>query len=175
MIQELFTERLRMRPFKKDDAQLIFMLDSDPAVMQYLGGDVMKAPEEAKKVIDYLLEQYQQFGIARYAVELKSSGEFIGWAGLKYMDQELNGHINFYDLGYRFCSAHWGKGYATEAAKAWLDYADGEGRLSPVSAYISAGHLASQNVLIKCGFQLGEQFHDGFDLCTWLSRSPIHP
>jgi len=48
--------------------------------------------------------------------------EGIGWAGLKYFREPLNKHVNFYELGYRFKRKHWGKGFATEASTAILDY-----------------------------------------------------
>ncbi|MGB1031665.1 MAG: GNAT family N-acetyltransferase [Flavobacteriales bacterium] len=172
MIQSLNSERLVMRPFQQNEAALILRLDSDPKVMKYLGLQVMTEIEEAQKVIDALLTQYKAFGIGRYVVELKETGEFIGWAGLKYMDKPINSYQGHYDLGYRFSAAHWGKGYATEAAKAWLELADGEAQLAPVHAYTDENHQASQHVLLKCGFSLGGRFHDGFGWCRWLNRTP---
>jgi len=170
MISELTTERLIMRPFKEKEAHLIFELDSNPKVMEHLGIATMKNIEEGAKVIESLIAQYKDHGIGRYVVELKETGEFIGWAGLKYMPELINDHQNHYDLGYRFSSKHWGRGYATEASKAWLEYADGIGQMSPIHAYTAEGHVASQQVLLKCGFELAGRFHDGLGWCTWLNR-----
>ena len=110
MISELTTERLIMRPFKEKEAHLIFELDSNPKVMEHLGIATMKNIEEGAKVIESLIAQYKDHGIGRYVVELKETGEFIGWAGLKYMPELINDHQNHYDLGYRFSSKHWGRG-----------------------------------------------------------------
>ena len=53
---------------------------------------------------------------------LRATGEFMGWAGLKLVSGPINGHHNFYDIGYRFRPAFWGRGYGYEAAQAWLTH-----------------------------------------------------
>ena len=61
--------------------------------------------------------------IGRFATVLKETNEFIGWTGIKYIDDHVeNGNTNFYDYGYRLAEKFWGKGYATEASIAWLTY-----------------------------------------------------
>ena len=66
--------------------------------------------------------QYQQIGIARWAVVDKATNECVGWSGLRYFNNTVNNHQNFYELGYRFKKKHWGKGFATESSIAILDY-----------------------------------------------------
>jgi len=146
------TERLLMRPLNMNDADALYKLDSDPLVMKYLGNRPVSNLDEVNVYLKSILKQYETYGIGRWAVIEKSTGEMIGWAGLKFMNEETNGHEDFYDVGYRFRPEFWGKGYATEATNAWIDYA--KNHLNKHTLYASAHteNIASQNVLKKCGF-----------------------
>ncbi len=63
-------------------------------------------------------------GIGRWAMERKEDGAFMGWCGIKLVnDRPTNGRLNYYDIGYRMLPAYWGKGYAFEAAAACKAYA----------------------------------------------------
>ena len=117
------TPRLILREMVPEDEQGIFELDSDPEVHKYLGNRPITRREEAQASILYIRKQYKENGIGRWAVELKESREFIGWCGLKYInDMEINGQINVHDVGYRYIRRFWGKGYGYEAAQVSLDY-----------------------------------------------------
>ncbi|MEZ5054471.1 MAG: GNAT family N-acetyltransferase [Chitinophagales bacterium] len=92
------------------------------AVHLYIENNPVKSIDEITKVIKQLKEQYIKNGIARWAVVDKTTNECVGWSGLKYSNQTINNHTNFYDLGYRFKRKHWGKGFATESSIAILNY-----------------------------------------------------
>ena len=115
------TERLILRPIKASDAKDLFELDSNPKVHKYLGNNPVKHIDECKTYITSIQQQYKDYGMGRIAVVKKDTQEFIGWAGIKY-EQNLRKEFNYYDLGYRLKEQFWGKGYATEAALASLDY-----------------------------------------------------
>ncbi len=121
--------------------------------IEFLGKNPIKTIEEAQKVIDFVRLQYQENGIGRWAVLLKENHEFIGWAGLKLVKEEINGHKDFYDLGYRFIKNFWQKGYGYEAAKACLDYAFTEMHLKNVYAHAMIGNEGSKRILKKIGMQ----------------------
>ena len=72
------------------------------------------------------------------AVELKSNGCFIGWAGIK-IEHNVNGHESFVDLGYRFLPEHWDNGYATEASSALLTFGFDILKLDKICAYAETG------------------------------------
>ncbi len=142
----LETERLYLREFTIDDAQLLIDLNSDIDVTRYTGDGLVKDIDEAKRILtDIILPQYKN-KIGRWAVHLKSTDEFIGWCGLKYLVE-----TNELDLGYRFFKIHWGKGYATESARAVNDYGVNTLKLTSIVARAAKANVASINVIKKMG------------------------
>ena len=142
------TERLILRTFTLDDAQLLVDLNSNPEVLKYLH-ELPVNEEKAQKVLqEIILPQYKLYNHGRWAVHLKSSGEFIGWCGLKFVKER-----NEIDLGYRFFQQYWGKGYATEAAKATLEYGFQVLSLKHIMAMAHLENIGSQNVIRKCGMK----------------------
>jgi RimJ/RimL family protein N-acetyltransferase len=162
----LETERLFFREFLPSDADVLFELDSDPAVVQYAGDRPLAHIDQAGQRIESVLRHYRDFGIGRWAAVLKETNEFIGWAGLKYI-KELNGRKDNYDLGYRLLKRHWGKGYGTESAKAVISYGFDEMKLIRISAYADVGHVASLKILEKCGLKYTNTFMGEDNFCAW--------
>ena len=152
MKNSIETERLLLRPLLAEDADGMFALDSDPEVHRFLGNQPIQSKEEAVSVIAFVQEQYESLGIGRWAVLEKSSGEFLGWSGLKKITEPFLGMPFYYDLGYRFRTQYWGKGFATEAAKAWVNEGFHTLQLTELFASTHLENHASAGVLIKCGF-----------------------
>lgn len=170
MIDYIETERLILRTFKSSDVENIFKLDSNKEVHKYLGGKPIKTMEEAEKIISFFHLQYKERGIGRFATLEKSSGRFIGWAGLKLNEGEkemLNGYTNFIDIGYRFIPEFCGKGYATEAAKASLEFGFRALNYTTIfgAAYIE--NKASNKVLKKIRLNFINQFDFKDVKCNW--------
>lgn len=153
----LETQRLYFRELVASDAEAMFEMDSDPEVHLYLGNNPLKTIDEVYPVIENLQWQYKEFGMARMAVILKETNEFLGWAGLK-RERNLPDRGIFTDLGYRFLKKHWGKGYATEAAKAFVQYGFGVMKLEKINAYADVPNLASRKALEKAGLKHIENF-----------------
>lgn len=160
------SQRLLFRELQPSDADAMFELDADPEVVKYVGMPPLTHIDQTRNMIEAIRKQYQEFGIGRWAVILKETGAFIGWAGLKYID-ELNGRKDNYDLGYRFLTRHWGKGYGTESAQTFIDFGFNEMKLDRISAYVDMENVASQKILEKCGLQFTNTFMDEGDLCGW--------
>jgi RimJ/RimL family protein N-acetyltransferase len=160
------TERLFLRELLPSDADVMFELDSDSAVVQYAGDKPLTHIDQARQRIESVMQEYQDFGIGRWAAVLKETNEFIGWAGLKYI-KELNGRKENYDLGYRFLKRHWRKGFATESAKALISYGFEEMKLTRISAHVNVDHVASVKILEKCGLKFTNTFMGEDDLCAW--------
>src|SRR5581483_10328512 len=118
----LETERLLIREIRTTDEQGMFELDSDSRVHQYLGGHPFTDIQQTRELIISIQQQYAEYGIARWAVIKKEDGAFVGWTGFRFITETINHHSNYYDFGYRLCSKYWGQGYATESAKAALQY-----------------------------------------------------
>ncbi len=167
MTIHLETERLLLRELVASDADRLFLLDSNPEVMKYVGMKPLKKVEETLEVIKMIRQQYADNGIGRFAVVEKSSGLLIGWCGLKFISYEINGHQNIYELGYRLLPEFWGKGYATESAKAWLEYGFGNRGTDIIYAYVDIENTASVHTLEKLGFKNKGNFEDSGDICTW--------
>lgn len=167
------TERLILRELVVSDAKGFFEMDSNPAVHKYLGLSPIDTIDEAIARINMVRQQYEEFGIGRWAIEEKSSGEFVGWSGLKFINTEVNNRTNFYDVGYRLCERFWGKGYATESAKAAIDYGFVNLNLDEIIGIANVHNKKSIHALQKCGLKFIEQFN--FELwntqCEWLSIS----
>lgn len=146
MIIKLETPRLYLREFTIEDAQLLIDLNSNPNVTRYTGDGPVKDIEEAKRILtDIIFPQYKN-KMGRWAVHLKSNDEFIGWCGLKFIAEE-----NEIDLGYRFYENYWGKGYASESAKAVLEYGVNTLKLKNIIARAAKDNAASINVIKKLG------------------------
>ena len=165
------TERLILREIRPSDLEAFFEMDSNPAVHQYLGNSPIKTREEAADIIQSIRQQYLDYGIGRWAAIEKSSGNFIGWSGLKFITVLENKHINFHDVGYRFIPKYWGKGYATESAKAALQYGFITLNLKEIIGIAHAENTASRKALEKCGLQFIEPFEWRDLPCDWLKIS----
>jgi [ribosomal protein S5]-alanine N-acetyltransferase len=163
----LETERLILREMLPTDAEAMFRLDSNPNVVRYLGNKPFKSIDESINLIKYVRKQYTDNGIGRFAVVLKETDEMIGWAGIKFVTDIENDRTNFYDLGYRLLEEHWGKGYASEATKAWLDYFFQTMKLPVLVANINVNNLESNKIVKKFGFQIISTFYYEDIHCNW--------
>ncbi|MBY8886628.1 GNAT family N-acetyltransferase [Streptomyces sp. PTM05] len=145
----LETERLTLRRFTTDDADLLIELDSDPAVMRYLTGGVATAPETVReRYLPNILAGYEKWGggLGLFAAEEKDGGAFIGWFILRPEDR-----LDEVELGYRLRRAAWGKGYATEGSEALLAKAFRELGVRMVWAETMTVNQGSRNVMKKLG------------------------
>ena len=166
------TERLLMRELLPTDDAGMFELDSNPEVHVYLGKTPVKSIEESREAIAHIRQQYLENGIGRWAVILKETGEFIGWSGLK-LEKNVNGYKTFYDLGYRFIQKHWGKGYAFESAKAFVDFGFTEMKLPVINAYTDSDNLNSRKILEKVGMKFVNSFElDGTEEVWYELKNP---
>ena len=162
------TPRLVLRDMLPEDVDAMFELDSDPEVVRYIGIKPVTNKEEVAAMIEFVRRQYEENGIGRWVAVEKAGGQVIGWSGLKFITKPENNQNHFYDVGYRLLRKHWGKGYATESAKAALQYGFEVMKLNEIIGTVHAENVASQNVLKKCGLKYIEDFmHDDFK-CHWM-------
>ncbi|WP_343695227.1 GNAT family N-acetyltransferase [Flavobacterium sp.] len=161
------TERLLLRELLLSDVEGMFELDSNPNVHIYLGNKPVTTIEESKAQIENIQQQYKDFGTGRWAVILKETNEFIGWSGIKFITNEINNHQNFYEIGYRFIEKHWNKGYATEAGKAFINYAFSEMKVDAIYAYADEGNQNSRKILEKLGLQFVNSFEYEGEIEVW--------
>lgn len=165
------TERLLLRTFTKDDAQLIYELNLNPEVIRYTG-DPIKDIDHAQQVLEQvILPQYALYNHGRWAVLVKPALEFIGWCGLKTRPER-----NEIDLGYRFLQTAWGKGYATEAAFATIKYGFEKLNLQRIVGRAMPANTGSIKVLEKCGMTfIGDEMVDEHPAKTYEIFNPFIP
>ncbi len=171
------TERLILRELMESDLEGMFELDSNPEVHKYLGNKPVKTKEQTKEAIQFIRQQYIDRGIGRFAAVERSSGDFIGWTGLKLNtgDKEtLGDKSDFHDIGYRFIPRYWGKGYATESSVAMLDFGFKELGIDTIFGAAEIGNIASNKVLQKIGLKYVEQFLYEGEMINWYELKQEH-
>lgn len=146
----LKSERLILRQFFKDDEPYIFKLHNDADVMKYISSNKGHySHEECREFITRQIKYYASHpGLGIWAAVNKSKGEFIGWVALKDLDNS-----EYIEVGYRLLKEHWGKGYATDATKALINYGFNKLDLDKITAVALPENKASTNVMQKAGMK----------------------
>jgi RimJ/RimL family protein N-acetyltransferase len=114
----LTTERLALRAWLPDDLPAFAALNQDPAVMEFLGGRPLPR-EESDAIAAYANELWASRRLGLLAVERRDDGAFLGMCGLHELHEWYPDDV---ELAFRLAPEHWGHGYASEAAAAWLAY-----------------------------------------------------
>lgn len=143
------TKRLILRPFTIDDIEPSYEMNLDEDVSKYTGdGGVVSKKEIERRIKENVFGDYKKYGFGRLAVVLKAENKFIGFTGLKYLDD-----LGEVDLGYRFMKAYWGKGIATEAALASLKLGFVSLELNKIIAMVLPENRGSIRILDKLNFK----------------------
>jgi RimJ/RimL family protein N-acetyltransferase len=144
----LHTDRLRLRPFNDSDAEDLFTLHSDSHVMRFWDGPPWSERLRAERFIKACREIAEAGTGMRLAMDRVSDGAFIGWCGLA----RWNSDYRSVSMGYCLNGDAWGHGYATEAARAVLQWAFDTLEVNRIQAETDTRNAASARVLEKLGF-----------------------
>ena len=148
----LETDRLLLREYVEEDAEAFFKLNSDPEVLRFVPDKALLNVEQARQIlIDHPIADYRKHGFGRSACILKSTGENIGFAGLKFLEE-----LGEVDVAYRLMPSHWGLGLATEAALASVLYGFANLGLKQIIGLVMLQNIASVRVLEKAGLRYTE-------------------
>ncbi len=152
---EIVTARLHLRPVRVEDIVVAAALSADDRVMRWLGGVLTE--DRAREWLDRQLAQWERHGFGRFAVSFE--GAVVGFAGLSRFEFDL-GLVPGIEIAWRFAYEHWGRGYATEAARAVLDDAFGRVGLTEVVAITTPHNERSRRVMDRLGmiYSPGETF-----------------
>ncbi|MGW7533238.1 GNAT family N-acetyltransferase [Amycolatopsis sp. NPDC054798] len=156
----LETERLLLRRFTEADAENLVELDSDPQVMRFLTGKPTPRAEIERKVLPAILSEYERGPAGQWAAIERASGEFLGWISLRPPE---DGSTTELELGYRLMAKAWGRGYATEGARAAIHKGFTEWGTQRVWAQTMAVNTPSRRVMERSGLTYVRTFHLHFD------------
>jgi RimJ/RimL family protein N-acetyltransferase len=143
---ELQTDRLLLRPFSAEDADGLARVLSDSEAAQFIGGQ--KSYEEARDSAIRMRDAFDRRGWGTLAVVLANIQTCIGYCGVRPLSCTPD-----VELAFALERAHWGKGYATEAAAAVLDAAFVCLRFESIVGTVYPENAASQRVLAKLGLK----------------------
>jgi RimJ/RimL family protein N-acetyltransferase len=155
----LTTSRLILRTFRRDDLPLYAALNADPEVARYLGGPITS--EESNGIAEWAQELFEREGIGLLAVERREDGAFLGMCGLHH----FHAYPDDVEVGWRLAREHWGNGYATEAAVAWVDHGFTMMGLPRVISIAEPENVRSLAVMRRLGMTLDHEadLEDGGD------------
>jgi len=142
----LETKRLIVREFTANEEQFVLQLKADTRVNRYT---TPATPEETKRIFQQTLMDYKINPLlGRWAIISKEDQGFVGTCMLA-----RSSGVEIIELGYILHRKYWGKGIATEIAKALVDFAFNEAGLTELYAVTDKEHKSSQKVLYKSGFE----------------------
>ena len=149
----LTTERLILRPWRAEDLEPFAAMSADPEVMEHFPSTLTRAESDA--VATAIGGEIETHGFGFWALEVPGVAPFIGFAGIRTVtfDAPFTPAV---EIGWRLAPAHWGKGYATEAARAALVHGFGALGLAEIVAFTIPANLPSQAVMQRLGMTRNE-------------------
>jgi RimJ/RimL family protein N-acetyltransferase len=147
-MQNIETEHLRLRNWQDGDVLPFYEMGQDPRVMEYFSS--LWPLESVHLFIHNMKKQLTERKYTLWALEEKSSKQFAGFVGLNSPQWEAH-FTPCVEIGWRLAFPFWGKGYATEAAKAVLHYAFDQLHLSEIVAFTVPSNVRSIKVIERIG------------------------
>jgi RimJ/RimL family protein N-acetyltransferase len=154
------TERLTLRRWRAEDLGPMAAINADPEVMRWVGDGSVRDAAQTAAATEAVERGWDERGWGLFAVEVRATGELAGFTGLA-VPEFLPEILPAVEIGWRLGRSFWGRGYATEAARAALHFGFAEHALDRVVSVHEIGNTASENVMRKLGMH-----HD---------RDTLHP
>lgn len=154
---EFDTDRLRLRQWKDSDRAPYAAMNADPRVMEYFLS--VQSREASDASIDAWSSAIAAGGFGNWAVEVRETGEFIGFTGLSVPKRALP-FMPCVEIGWRLAAPHWGHGYASEAARRALQIGFEEFDLDEIVSFTSVVNLRSRAVMERIGMH---NAHEDFE------------
>jgi len=164
------TDRLRLRLFRPEDLDPLASMFSDPEVMRYVADGKPAGRDVAEKALTSVIDHWRRLGFGRWAAEDKETRQFVGFGGLRSL-------FGMPEVVYHFAPTHWGKGLATELARASLRYGFEEHRFERIVAIAKPENAASIRVMEKVGmhYEMQTSYYD-IDVVQYaLAREEYKP
>ena len=169
MALSIGTSRLHLRRWRAADREPFAAMNADPVVMEFFAATQSRSSSDAS--IDTWEAQFERQGWSNWTVERADSGEFIGFVGLTVPRRVLP-FSPCVEIGWRLARAHWGRGFATEAAGAALRAAFERVGLEEVVSFTSLTNLRSRAVMERIGMR---NVHQDFEHPAVPEGHPLRP
>jgi len=148
MTNTLTGDRVVLRRWRQDDRPAFAALNDDPRVMEFFPKRLTRIESDA--MVDRIEEHFNKQGFGLWAVELRRGAPFIGFTGLSM--PRFDAHFTpCVEIGWRLAFDHWGRGYASEAARLALDYGFDTAALPEIVSFTAATNLRSRAVMERLG------------------------
>jgi RimJ/RimL family protein N-acetyltransferase len=144
----IHTLRLHLRLWRDEDLPAFAALNTDPRVMEFLPKPLDRAESDARAA--RICDHFARHGFGLWAVEVPGDTDFIGFVGLSVPDFEMH-FTPCVEVGWRLAYEHWGQGYATEAARAAVDFGFRRLALDEIVSYTVPANRRSSGVMERIG------------------------
>jgi len=148
-VKPLVTPRLIIRNWEERDRDLFFLINSDDRVMEFF--PFRRDRAQSDQLLDLLRNEIDEYGFGLAALELRESGQCIGFCGLRHADIGPVLPPHAVEIGWRLAPQHWGRGYVTEAAGRWLEEGFGPVGLSEIVSFAVWNNRRSTAVMERIG------------------------
>jgi RimJ/RimL family protein N-acetyltransferase len=163
----LRTERLILRPWRPEDLEPFAALNADDRVTATLAGSLDRAASDA--LAERIMDSFAKLGFGQWVVEVPGVAPFIGFIGLSVPGFEAH-FMPAVEIGWRLAFDHWGQGYATEGARAALDFGFKEIGLAEIVSFTAKSNVKSRAVMERLGMH-----SDPKDDFNHVRLGPEHP
>ena len=159
-IPTLHTKSLSLRPLEPADAEVLHRIYQSDSVLKYFPSSTPPPLEKVQRFLARQQAHWEKYGYGNWAIQLNGEHALIGWAGLQYLPE-----LNETEVGFLLDRPFWGRGYATQAGLASVQFGLEQIHLDHIIALVHPDNLASQRVIEKCGLGYRETiFLWGLDL-----------
>jgi ribosomal-protein-alanine N-acetyltransferase len=164
----ILTPRLRLRPWHEADLAPFAAMNADARVMEFMPGVLDRTASDA--AARKLREHFDEYGFGKWVVETRDGAEWIGVVGLAWLTFAAP-FTPAIEVGWRLAHEHWGKGYATEAARASLGFGFNEVNVKRIVSCTVPDNERSWRVMQRIGMTYSHA--DGFDHPLVQRDSPL--
>jgi RimJ/RimL family protein N-acetyltransferase len=148
VLNVLCTARLILRGWRESDREPFRALNADPRVMEFFPAPL--APDDTDQMMVRNEHHFERHGFGLYAVELAETGAFIGFIGLNIPTFDA-AFMPAVEIGWRLAHAYWGRGLASEGARALVEHAFSTLKLKSLISFTTVANLRSRRVMERIG------------------------
>ena len=149
-MRQLRTQRLLLRPWRAEDREPFAAMNADPTVMEYFPATLSRDKSDA--LAERIDSDIQRLGYGFWAAEIPGEAAFIGFVGIVAANSDMP-FAPAIEIGWRLAKEHWGRGVASEGARAAADFGFEELGLEQIVALTAAGNARSRRVMDRLGMR----------------------